>query len=110
MSDENSKDVSASERDRCLSIMADQQIQFDKFRENVNGRLTNLERTRCGLWILIEREGYQMATYRCPVHDVLFDAEKPPTHMGHKKCPHCNPSAAPKPSESASNKPADDDK
>jgi hypothetical protein len=44
MNEENSREVSASERDRCLSIMADQQIQFDKFRENVNGRLTNLER------------------------------------------------------------------
>jgi hypothetical protein len=51
-----------------------------------------------------------MATYRCPVHDVLFEAEKPPTHMGHKKCPHCNPSAAPKPSESGSGKQVEDDK
>jgi hypothetical protein len=37
-----------------------------------------------------------MAVFRCPKHDVLFHAEKPPTQHGHAKCPHCNPQAKPK--------------
>jgi hypothetical protein len=36
-----------------------------------------------------------MATFRCPKHDVLFEANQAPTHNGHAKCPHCNPKAAP---------------
>jgi hypothetical protein len=36
-----------------------------------------------------------MAIFRCPKHDVLFEANQPPTHMGHAKCPHCNPKSGP---------------
>jgi hypothetical protein len=34
-----------------------------------------------------------MAVFRCPKHDVLFQAEKAPTQHGHGKCPFCNPNA-----------------
>lgn len=34
-----------------------------------------------------------MATFRCPKHDVLFQADKAPTQHGHGKCPFCNPNA-----------------
>ena len=34
-----------------------------------------------------------MATFRCPKHDNLFQAEKAPTQHGHAKCPFCNPNA-----------------
>jgi hypothetical protein len=34
-----------------------------------------------------------MPTFRCPKHDVLFEAQTPPLHVGHGKCPHCNGSA-----------------
>lgn len=40
-----------------------------------------------------------MATFRCPKHDVLFQANQPPTQDGHKKCPICNPPEKPKPGE-----------
>lgn len=47
MSEENPKDLTTdAERGRLLSMMADQQIQFDKFRDNANARLSNLERAR----------------------------------------------------------------
>lgn len=34
-----------------------------------------------------------MATFRCPKHDNLFQADKAPTQHGHAKCPFCNPNA-----------------
>ncbi len=40
-----------------------------------------------------------MSVHRCPVHDVLFESNKPPTQDGHAKCPFCNPQAKPKDSE-----------
>jgi hypothetical protein len=46
MSNESPKDLTASERDGLVSMIADQEIQFERFRENVNGRLANLERAR----------------------------------------------------------------
>jgi hypothetical protein len=30
-----------------------------------------------------------MPTYRCPVHDVLFEAQGAPSHLGHAKCHLC---------------------
>jgi hypothetical protein len=36
--------VPAAEADRLVSMMADQQIEFDRFRENVNARLAAVER------------------------------------------------------------------
>lgn len=32
-----------------------------------------------------------MTTFRCPKHDVLFEANKAPTQDGHKKCHKCTP-------------------
>lgn len=29
--------------------------------------------------------------YRCPKHDVVFSAQKPPSQNGHLKCPLCSP-------------------
>jgi hypothetical protein len=46
-----------------------------------------------------------MATFRCPKHDVLFEANTAPNHNGHGKCPFCNPKLAPKPGEEPKEKP-----
>jgi hypothetical protein len=34
-----------------------------------------------------------MTTFRCPKHDITFEANKAPTQDGHAKCPLCNPPA-----------------
>jgi hypothetical protein len=46
MSDETPRELTPSEREVVLSFMADQQQELAKFRENVNARLANLERSK----------------------------------------------------------------